>query len=164
MAVLSKYTTIVKGLYDIGVDIKDIAMIVHDEQKHYIPDITMSECIDSVNSVLHKYEVQHPVLVALFLDKATNDGLVDGPLKNLLETDAFNFGVDEVIVKSALNVFGSVADTNFGYLDKVKPGIIGVLNDRQKQGNGVTIFMDDAVAAIAACAEARIVSKHAPIE
>lgn len=159
---ISKHGAIIKGLYNLGVDVSDIAEIVYTEQSVYLDDITRSECISAVNSVLGKYEVQHAILVALELDRLVNEGQIREPLKSVLEEDSPNFGVDEIIVKSALNLYGSIADTNFGYLDKEKPGIIGVLNDRQKNGDAVTIFMDDAVAALAACAEALVASRRAP--
>lgn len=159
---MSKRAFIISGLYKLGVDISDIAEIVYTEQSVYIKDITRAECIDAVNSVLGKYEVQHAVLVALELDRLVNEGSIKEPLNKVLVEDSPNFGVDEIIVKSALNLYGSIADTNFGYLDKEKPGIIGVLNNRQKNGDSVTIFMDDAVAALAACAEALVASRRAP--
>lgn len=159
---MSKKAFIISGLYKLGVNISDIAEIVYTEQSVYLDDITRSECIDAVSSVLGKYEVQHAVLVALELDRLVNEGSIKEPLNQVLIDDSPNFGVDEIIVKSALNVYGSVADTNFGYLDKVKPGIIGTLNDRQKKGESITIFMDDAVAALAACAEALVASRRAP--
>lgn len=159
---MSKKAFIISGLYKLGVNISDIAEIVYTEQSVYLDDITRSECIDAVSSVLGKYEVQHAVLVALELDRLVNEGSIKEPLNQVLIDDSPNFGVDEIIVKSALNVYGSVADTNFGYLDKVKPGIIGTLNDRQKNGESITIFMDDAVAALAACAEALVASRRAP--
>ncbi len=159
---VSKKAFIIAGLYKLGVNISDIAEIVYTEQSVYIKDITRAEFIDSVNTVLGKYEVQHAVLVALELDRLVNEGRIKEPLNQVLVEDSPNFGVDEIIVKSALNIYGSIADTNFGYLDKEKPGIIGVLNDRQKKGDAITIFMDDAVAALAACAEALVASRRVP--
>ncbi|MOA53192.1 Phosphatidylglycerophosphatase A [compost metagenome] len=43
--------------------------------------------------------------------------------------------------------------TSFGYLDKVKPGIIGELNNQE---NHIHVFLDDLVAGLAAAASARI--------
>ena len=64
------------------------------------------------------------------------------------------FGVDEVLAYGICNIYGSIALTNFGYIDKVKPGIIGKLNER-KEGVCNT-FLDDIVGALAASAASRM--------
>ncbi|HEY8489236.1 MAG TPA: phosphatidylglycerophosphatase A, partial [Thermaerobacter sp.] len=53
------------------------------------------------------------------------------------------------------NVYGSIGLTNFGYLDKVKLGVIERLNNEKAQGR-VQTFLDDLVAGVAAAAAARI--------
>lgn len=47
--------------------------------------------------------------------------------------------------------------TGFGYLDKIKLGIIGKLNDDEQ---GIHVFLDDLVAGIAAAASARIAHRR----
>ncbi|NLJ18623.1 phosphatidylglycerophosphatase A, partial [Globicatella sulfidifaciens] len=44
--------------------------------------------------------------------------------------------------------------TNFGYVDKIKPGIIGELNSQK--GEKCNTFIDDVVGALAAAAASRI--------
>ena len=34
------------------------------------------------------------------------------------------YGIDEILALSIVNIHGSIALTNFGYADKLKPGII----------------------------------------
>ena len=64
------------------------------------------------------------------------------------------YGIDEVLAYGICNIYGSIALTNFGYIDKVKPGIIGVLNEPQK--GCCNTFLDDIVGAIAASAASRL--------
>ena len=71
----------------------------------------------------------------------------------MLRNDDNLYGIDEILSLSIVNVYGSIGLTNFGYLDKLKPGIIGSINDKK---NSVNTFLDDIVAAIAAAASARI--------
>ncbi|MNG40377.1 Phosphatidylglycerophosphatase A [compost metagenome] len=53
-----------------------------------------------------------------------------------------------------MNVYGSIGFTNFGYVDKLKPGILKKLND--KEDAQCHTFLDDIVGAIAAAASSRI--------
>lgn len=60
------------------------------------------------------------------------------------------YGVDEILSLSITNIYGSIALTNFGYIDKLKLGVLSKLNKyREKQCN---TFLDDLVAAVAAAA------------
>lgn len=153
----TKYAYITAKLFEYGVSVTDMAEIVYDEQKKYEKDVTMAYAIDKVKKVLEKREVQHGLLVAFYLDGQAEKGLLDYPLQYIVEDDNGVFGVDETLAKTILNEYGSIADSNWGYLDKVKPGIIGKLNREQKEGTGkITTFLDDMVAAIIAAAEANV--------
>jgi phosphatidylglycerophosphatase A len=57
---------------------------------------------------------------------------------------------------SIVNVYGSIGFTNFGYVDKAKPGIIGVLDKEGKEPNRCNTFLDDIVGAMAAAAASSI--------
>lgn len=141
-------------LLERGVAIEDIADIVYDMQSPFTPDLTMDVCIDNVNAVLEKRELQHAILVGIELDKLAEKRQLSEPLQSLVEQDEGLFGVDETIALGAVLSFGSIAATTFGHLDKVKTGIIGVL-DRAKDGR-VNTFLDDLVASIAANASSRL--------
>jgi len=72
----------------------------------------------------------------------------------MLYQDEGLYGIDEVISLSIVNVYGSIGFTNYGYIDKIKPGILEKLNNHE---NGqVNTFLDDIVGAIAAAASSRI--------
>lgn len=51
-------------------------------------------------------------------------------------------------------MYGSIGFTNYGYIDKVKPGILAKLNAHD--GEKVHTFLDDLVGAIAAAAASRL--------
>src|SRR5699024_2596674 len=53
-----------------------------------------------------------------------------------------------------VNIYGSIGFTNYGYVDKIKPGILEHLNDTSS-GECHT-FLDDIVGAIAAAASSRL--------
>jgi len=52
------------------------------------------------------------------------------------------------------HVYGSIGFTNYGYVDKLKPGILKKLND--KSTGKCHTFLDDIVGAIAAAASSRL--------
>ena len=55
---------------------------------------------------------------------------------------------------SILHIYGSIGMTNYGYIDRVKPGILGRLNNRED--GQIHTFLDEVVGAIAAAAAARL--------
>jgi phosphatidylglycerophosphatase A len=137
-----------------GVTIEAIAEIVYEMQSPYNKGLTIEDCIDSVEKVLQKREVQHAILVGIELDKLAEKKMLSEPLQTLVETDEGLFGVDETIALGAVLGYGSIAVTTFGHLDKHKIGIIKYLDT--KRGQGVHTFLDDLVASIAASAAGRL--------
>lgn len=139
-----------------GVALEDIAGITYEIQKEYYDDITFSVCLYHVNNVLTKREVINAVLTGLTLDILTEKGYVDEPLRSMLMNDYGLYGIDEVLAYSIVNVYGSIGLTNFGYIDKLKLGIIGEIDRIGKEPNKCNTFLDDIVGAIAASAASRI--------
>lgn len=137
-----------------GVEIREIAKIVLDLQGKYVHDLTIDACIENIQAVLSKREVQNAIITGIELDMAAENGSLSPILTNILMKDEGLYGIDEVLVLSIVNVYGSIGFTNFGYVDKVKPGIVGKLND--EKGNACNTFIDDIVGAIAAAAASRI--------
>ncbi|MGX1981507.1 phosphatidylglycerophosphatase A [Thermolongibacillus altinsuensis] len=137
-----------------GVTVEDIAEIVYEMQSPYNKNLTMEECIESVEKVLQKREVQHAILVGIELDKLAEKKMLSEPLQTIVETDEGLFGVDETIALGAVLGYGSIAVTTFGHLDKNKIGIIKNLDT--KRGKGIHTFLDDLVASIAASASGRL--------
>ena len=137
-----------------GVELKDIAELVLFLQNQYIKDLTLEECLESVKAVLKKREVQNTIITGIELDMLAEQGKLSQPLNDILMEDEGLYGVDEILALSIVNVFGSIGFTNYGYIDKLKPGIIAKLDS--KNGPSCHTFLDDIVGAIAASAASRI--------
>lgn len=143
-----------EALIERGVKIEEIGELVYNMQITYNPELTMEECMHSVERVLLKREIQHAVLVGIELDRLAEQKKLSEPLQTIVETDEGLFGVDETIAFGAVLAYGSIAITTFGHLDKKKSGLIDKL-DKAKNGK-VNTFLDDMVASIAACAASRL--------
>lgn len=141
-----------------GVEIEDIAEIVYNLQIDYLPELTIETCCDSLNIVLSKREVLHSVLTGIAIDQATEKGLFPEPIQSIIASDEGLYGVDETLALSITNIHGSIGLTNFGYLDKIKPGVIREI-DEDKEDECHT-FLDDIIAALAAAAASRIAHYH----
>ncbi|WP_246628311.1 phosphatidylglycerophosphatase A family protein [Paenibacillus oenotherae] len=139
-----------------GVTVANIAEIVYSLQSPYNPSLSLEECEDSVHTVLSKREVQYALFTGIALDELAEQKLLPAPLQAIMEADESLFGVDETLALGITNVYGMIGLTSFGYLDKVKPGIIRTLNEK---GQHIHVFLDDLVAGVAAAASARIAHK-----
>jgi phosphatidylglycerophosphatase A len=141
-----------------GVAILDIAEIVYEMQAPYNEGLTIKECVESVERVLQKREIQHALLVGIELDKLAEQKKLSEPLQSIVEQDEGLFGVDETIALGAVLTYGSIGVTTFGHLDKCKIGIIHKLNEKKE--NCVHTFLDDLVASVAASAASRIAHRY----
>ncbi|ALX47207.1 phosphatidylglycerophosphatase A [Lentibacillus amyloliquefaciens] len=141
-------------LQDRGVTVHDIADLVYYLQSKYHEDLSMDKCEYNVNQVLTKREVQNAILTGIQLDKLAEQKQLDAPLQKTIEIDESLYGIDEIIAFSIVNVYGSIGFTNYGYIDKQKPGILKHLND--KSTGECHTFLDDIVGAIAAAASSRL--------
>lgn len=142
-----------KWLNKRGVSVDDVAGIVYTLQSPYNPDLSIEECEISVRAVLEKREVQYVLYTGIALDELAEQKLLPEPLQSIMENDESLYGVDETLALGITNVYGMIGMTSFGYLDKVKPGIIRQLNIK---GEKIHVFLDDLVAGLAAAASARI--------
>lgn len=140
-----------------GVTLSSIAEIVYILQSAYYPDLTEEECLASVKAVLGKREVQYTLMTGVALDELAEQGLLPQPLQAVMEADESLYGADETLALGITGVYGMIGLTGFGYLDKIKLGIIGTLNDDTGR---IHVFLDDLVAGIAAAASARIAHRH----
>jgi len=141
-----------------GVTVDDIIDIVMLLQSPYIGDLSRDEIEEDIFEILAKREVYHTVMTGIAIDIATEENkLFDQDLMNAMRGDYGLFGVDEVLAYGICNMYGSIALTNFGYVDKLKPGIIGVVNDDLTH---VNTFLDDIIGAIAASAAAKLAHTH----
>ncbi len=137
-----------------GVEIEDIAECVVYLQKPYLDTIDVEAVKEAIVSVIHKREVQHAIVTGINLDIASDrKAFYSKELSLILDSDYSLYGVDEVLAYGICNLYGSIALTNFGYIDKTKPGIIGKLNNDKTRCN---TFIDDIVGAIAAAAASKL--------
>jgi len=151
------YQASIQLLKQRGVELKDIAELVIFLQEKYIPDINLELCMESVEAVLKKREIQNALLTGIQLDMLAEQGALLSPLQQMIETDESLYGIDEVLSLAIVNLYGSIGYTNFGYVDKIKHGVLSQLNDK---ANGVHTFLDDIVGAIAAAASSRLAHRH----
>jgi len=138
-----------------GVELDEIVDLVFDLQEPYIDKLTREICLENINKVLSKREVQNAVLTGIELDILCEQGKLSSPLQQIIKEDEGLYGIDEVLALSIVNVYGSIGLTNFGYLDKLKPKVIKRLDDH-KHTDQTHTFLDDIVGAIAAAAASRI--------
>ena len=139
-----------------GVTIDDIAECARFLQADYHVDLKKEELLESVMSVLSKREVQHAIMTGIELDiAAEKKQMHNKDLQAILTRDEGLYGVDEVLAYGICNLYGSIALTNFGFIDKKKYGIIAKLNEEGKDTGVVNTFIDDIVGAIAASAASR---------
>lgn len=144
-----------------GITIDDIAELVHFLQVKYHPNLTMELCKENVRSVLSKREVHNAILTGIELDRLAENNQLSEPLLGLIKRDEGLYGIDEIIAFAIVNVYGSIGFTNYGYIDKLKPGILKHLNNDGTQCN---TFLDDIVGAIAAAASSRLAHTMESIE
>jgi phosphatidylglycerophosphatase A len=141
-------------LIERGVSIDDIADLVYYLQSKYHDELSMDDCRYNVNKVLTKREVQNAVITGIQMDRLAEKNMLEEPLQSTIEVDESLYGIDEIIAFSIVNVYGSIGFTNYGYIDKQKPGILQKLND--KSLGECHTFLDDIVGAIAAAASSRL--------
>jgi len=135
-----------------GVDLEKLADIVLLMQQRHSPELTKKQALENILGVLKKREVQHAVLTGVMIDEVVENKKTNNPIKKLVEEDDGLYGVDETLALSIVNCYGSIAASNFGYLDIIKPGII---KDFDTDGKQVHTFLDDILCAIAAAACSR---------
>lgn len=146
----------IEMLKDRGIELIDIAEITYELQRKYYDDLTLDDCLENVLAVLDKREVINTVMTGIEIDRLVEEGCVREPLRSILLNDYSLYGIDEVLAYSIVNVYGSIGLTNFGYVDKIKLGIISEIDEKGKDPNRCNTFLDDIVGAIAAAAASRI--------
>lgn len=140
-----------------GVTLHDIAQITYEIQRGFLPDVKVEEYEAATIDVMHKRELLNNVMVGLYLDKMATENQLDEPLQSIVAHDAGVFGVDETLALQIANMYGSIGVTNYGYLDRTKPGVISHLDTSK---TSVNTFIDDIVGGIAAAVAGKIAHKY----
>jgi len=139
-----------------GVSLDEIVDCVYFLQQEYHQNLDKKVLMESVLSVLDKREVQFALMTAIELDILTEKKKFENKnLEAVIARDEGLFGTDEVLAYGICNLYGSIALTNFGFIDKQKYGVVARLNEEGKQGLKCHTFLDDMVGAIAAAAASR---------
>lgn len=155
------YVECVDLLKERGVVLEDIVECVVYLQRDFIEIIDRVEILEIVEGVLNKREVQHALLTGINIDIQTERGeFGSSTIEDIITCDEGLYGIDEVLAYGICNLYGSIALTNYGYIDRVKPGIIGRLNDLNS--GQCNTFLDDIVGAIAAASASKLA--HSQIE
>lgn len=157
---LDKRNVVVDRMRERGVDLESIASITLVLQSPYIDGLDFETCLDHVERVVRKREVQHAILTGLELDILAEKDLLSEPLASIIKNDYSLYGIDEILALAIVNVYGSIGFTNFGYVDKKKMGIIKDLDIEGKKPDKCHTFLDDIVGAIAAAAASSIAHRY----
>lgn len=155
---LSKLT--INKLAERGIDLNKMADIVFSLQSKYNPNVTIKDCRKAINSVMKKREVIHAVLTGIAIDESVEKKLLIEPLNSIIFNDYSLYGIDEILALGIVNIYGSIALTTFGYLDKVKPSIIGDIDKKGKDDSYCNTFLDDIVSAIISAGCSKIAHKN----
>lgn len=145
-----------------GVSVDDIADLVVFLQKDYLKNLTHAKAVRSVRVVLRKREVQNAIMTGIQLDMLAEKKALNQPLQAIVEKDEGLYGIDEIMALSIVNVYGSIGFTNYGYIDKIKPGILAKLNAHEP--GIIHTFLDDLVGATAAAAASRMAHANPELE
>jgi phosphatidylglycerophosphatase A len=140
-----------------GVKVKDIAEVAFAQQSKWSKDISIQECISSVEKILSLRDTFHILQLGAEIDRLTEENLIGEPLRTILHEDLGLFGIDELFGLEIAGLYGTIGKTNFGDIDVNKPLIVGRLNhDGKGSSEACHTFMDDIVGAIAAAASTRV--------
>lgn len=142
------------------VELEDLVDCVYYLQKPYHVNLQHKDLEESVLRVLDKREVAYALMTAIELDILAEKSLyTNKELEKIVQSDEGLYGMDEVLAYGICNLYGSIALTNFGYIDKTKYGVVGRLNEEGKKPGICHTFLDDMVGAIAAAAASRFAHK-----
>lgn len=147
----------VQTLKERTVTIEEIAEIAFRQQSKWTDNISMADCIDSVEKILSIRDVFHIVQLGAEIDRLTDEKIFKGPIQDVLSQDLGMFGIDELFGLELAGMYGTIGKTNFGDIDVNKPGVVDRLNGEGKEAGGMChTFLDDIVGAIAAAASTRV--------
>lgn len=144
---------------DLGIDLDEIAKQAVEHQKKYLPSLTLEDGKKRLERILNKREVLNNLMTAIALDEMANKGLLPEPLQSVVERDAGVYGVDEALAIANSILAGSIAVTNYGFLDVKKSKVAKHLDDLQKSGKMITVFIDDQISALQAMVEGSLAHK-----
>lgn len=139
------------------VTVEEIAEVAYRQQSKWSKNISLQQCIDSVEKILSLRDAFHILQLGAEIDRLTDEGMFKGPIQEILHTDLGMFGIDELFGLELAGMYGTIGKTNFGDIDVNKPLVVDRLNGEGKHDGGMChTFLDDIVGAIAAAASTRV--------
>ena len=141
---------------ELGISRLELAQEVLKEQTRHNPWMTLEDAYDAVEAVIRKREMQHALVTALTIDELADKKMLSEPMQSIIADDNALYGIDETIALGTAGLFGTIAVTNFGFLDREKTDLAKKLNDEQKAGGHITTMTDDLVSLIIASAEGKV--------
>lgn len=145
---------------ELGIDLDEIAKQAVEHQKKYLPNLTPEDGHKRIYAILHKREVLNNLMTAIALDELANKEMLPEPLQSVINQDAGVYGVDEALAIATSQLFGTISTTNYGSLDVNKSKVAKHLDDLQKSGEKITVFLDDQISALQAAVESSLAHKH----
>ena len=79
-----------------GVTVLEIAEIAYKQQLRYNKNIDINECILSVEKILSLRDTFHLLQLGAEIDRLAEEGLLKGPIQDIIFNDLGVFGVDEI--------------------------------------------------------------------
>ena len=147
------YIFVLNKLKKRGIDLEDICQKAIEEQKKHSVESSMADARRYLINLLHKREIMNVIMVGIYLDEQAEKRLIEGPLQDVIASDAPSFGLDESFAFVITSLFGSIASTNFGFLDVNKTGVAKELDNSKGH---VNTFLDDIFSALVASLEAKM--------
>ena len=151
------YVFTLKKLKQRGVNLDDICVKAIEEQKKHGVVSNMADARKCLINLLRKREIMNVIMTGIYLDEQAEKGLIDGPLQDIIASDAPSLGLDESFAFVITSLFGSIAGTNFGALDVNKTGKAKELDNSEGH---VNTFLDDIFSALVASLEAKLAHEN----
>ena len=150
------YEHVINILTKRHIKLAELADLVYEGQNGFNNKLTKDDCYVAILHVLKKREVQNAIVTGIYLDdQSKKDKHMDIYLKAMLNNDEGQYQIDELLSTAVSDVFGGIANSNRGFLDRTKPGIIGEVDSKPNN-----VFLDDLLASIVAGAEAYVANKY----
>ena len=147
------YIYVLSKLKQRGVDLEDICAKAIEEQSKHGVEASMADARKCLINLLHKREILNVIMTGIYLDEQAEKDLIDGPLQDIVASDAPSLGLDESFAFVITSLFGSIAGTNFGFLDVNKTGKAKELDNSKGH---VNTFLDDIFSALVSSLEAKL--------
>jgi len=165
MSVTKDLQAFVLGYFeDNRIELREIVNAVIENQKRYYQDLDRVEVLRALDAILSKRDVLQAISVAINLDELAEQGLLLGPLQELVSNDYPFYGVDEGIAMLIGMENGPIALSNFGFQDVVKSGVAKRLDEEQKKTGRVRTHIDDVVSALVSSTAAKVSHTRENIE